>query len=84
MPRVLIVDDNVDSTAALALLLGADGHAVRVVHEGAAAVAEARAFRPEIVVLDEDGRPSSTPCNQSHVVYAAADAVSSIRGDWTV
>ena len=50
--RVLVVDDNVDSAESLALWLRLVGHEVRLVHEGLAALEEARVFRPEIVVLD--------------------------------
>jgi CheY-like chemotaxis protein len=49
---VLVVDDNVDSAESLALWLRLVGHEVRLVHEGLAALEEARVFRPEIVVLD--------------------------------
>ncbi|HXU07838.1 MAG TPA: PAS domain S-box protein [Blastocatellia bacterium] len=50
--RVLVVDDNVDSAESLALWLRLVGHEVRLVHEGLAALQEARVFMPEIVVLD--------------------------------
>lgn len=58
--RVLIVDDNADCADSARLLLGSAGHEVRTVHDGAAALAVAREFRPEVVLLDiglpdEDG-----------------------------
>ena len=50
--RVLVIDDNVDGAASLAMVLELFGHAVRTVHSGADAVAAARAFNPHIVFLD--------------------------------
>jgi CheY-like chemotaxis protein len=50
--RVLVVDDSVDSAEMVASLLEFAGHEVRVAHSGAAAIAQALAFRPHIVFLD--------------------------------
>jgi len=50
--RVLIVDDNVDSAESLGELLAFAGHEVRTAYDGAAGVAAAGAFRPEVVLLD--------------------------------
>ena len=51
--RVLIVDDNEDAAHSLALLLRlSGGHEVRVAHDGQAALAAAREFRPAAVLLD--------------------------------
>ena len=50
--RVLVVEDNVDGARSLGLLLRLDGHEVRAVHDGPAALVEAAAFRPEVVLLD--------------------------------
>ena len=50
--RILIVDDNQDAAESLRLLFRHVGHDVRVVSEGAPAVPEAVAFRPDLVVLD--------------------------------
>jgi signal transduction histidine kinase/ActR/RegA family two-component response regulator len=50
--RVLIVDDNVDATTALDLLLQASGHLVRVAHTGLTGLAAASDFRPDVVLLD--------------------------------
>ena len=47
--RVLVVDDNVDAAQTLGALLEMSGHAVRVVHDGAAALDEAPRFRPHAV-----------------------------------
>ena len=50
--RVLIVDDNRDSADTAGLLLTALGCQVRTAYAGQAAIREAEAFRPEIVLLD--------------------------------
>jgi CheY-like chemotaxis protein len=50
--RVLVADDNVDAAETTALLLNEIGCDVRSVHGGDAAVREAEAFRPELVLLD--------------------------------
>jgi signal transduction histidine kinase len=50
--RVLITDDNADAAESLGLLVRLMGHEVRTAHDGAAALAAARAFRPEVVFLD--------------------------------
>ena len=50
--RILIVDDNEDSAESLALLMRLTGHEVRTAYEGLSALAEARTFMPEVVLLD--------------------------------
>ena len=50
--RVLVVDDDVDVSLTLAALLEDLGCEVSVVHEGADALARARAFRPALVIMD--------------------------------
>jgi CheY-like chemotaxis protein len=50
--RVLVVDDNVDSAGSLATMLRLLGHEVRTAHDGVEAVESARAFRPELILLD--------------------------------
>jgi PAS domain S-box-containing protein len=50
--RVLVVDDNADAAASLALLLQFSGHEVHVAHEGEAALRLADAVRPDAVLLD--------------------------------
>jgi signal transduction histidine kinase/ActR/RegA family two-component response regulator len=50
--RVLVVDDNHDAAASLASLLGLWGHQVAVAHDGAHALETARAFTPDVVLLD--------------------------------
>ena len=50
--RILIVDDNVDGAELLDEVFRALGHATRLAHDGAAALAVARDFRPHIAFLD--------------------------------
>jgi len=50
--RILVVDDNVDATRIMRILLELDGHAVQVLNHGAGALAAVREFRPDIVLLD--------------------------------
>ena len=50
--RVLVVDDNVDSTESLAMLLRAAGHEVRTTHDGPVTLEAALAYRPDVVLLD--------------------------------
>ena len=50
--RILVVDDSLDSAETLGELLKIWGHDVRLAHDGPAAVAAARDYRPEIVLLD--------------------------------
>jgi len=50
--RILIVDDESTARAALDLLLRREGFEVRTVSDGAAALAECAAFRPDLILLD--------------------------------
>jgi len=50
--RILVVDDNRDSAASLALMLRIAGHETREAHDGVAAVSAAAEFRPQVVLLD--------------------------------
>lgn len=50
--RVLVVDDNVDSTATLSVLLRHMGHDVEVAHDGPQALHAARRKRPDFLLLD--------------------------------
>jgi signal transduction histidine kinase len=50
--RVLVVDDNRDAAASLALLLSHSGHHTRIAHDGLEALKVADGFRPEAIMLD--------------------------------
>jgi CheY-like chemotaxis protein len=50
--RVLLVDDNADLTTMMRELLELAGHAVYVENDGAQALASARSFAPDLVLLD--------------------------------
>ena len=50
--RVLVVEDNMDSAEAMAILLRELGHEVAVVNDGHEAVEIARVFRPRVILLD--------------------------------
>ena len=50
--RYLVVDDNEDAAEALGLLLEMSGHIVRIIHTGHLALAAAREFHPDVVLLD--------------------------------
>ncbi len=51
-PRILIVDDETASRAALELLLRREGYDVHDAPDGATALAECLVFRPDLVLLD--------------------------------
>jgi|ERR1700730_4472856 len=50
--RILVVDDNDDAAALLAVLLQLEGHEVQTAVGGGEAVDRAELFRPEIVLMD--------------------------------
>ena len=50
--RILIVDDNCDAATTLAALLSSEGHETQEAHDGPAAIEAAKAFRPEVILLD--------------------------------
>ena len=50
--RILVADDNHDAAEALSLQLQLAGHDVRTVHDGAEALAVAKTFEPDIILLD--------------------------------
>jgi PAS domain S-box-containing protein len=50
--RILVVDDNVDSASSLALLLQFMGNEVRTAYNGVDGVEMAKAFRPDVILLD--------------------------------
>jgi CheY-like chemotaxis protein len=50
--RILVVDDNGDAAALLAVLLQLEGHEVQTAADGGEAVDKAEVFRPEVVLMD--------------------------------
>lgn len=52
MARILLVEDNPDLADAIAYNLELDGYDVRTADNGDEAVAEARAIRPDLIILD--------------------------------
>ena len=50
--RVLVVDDNVDSAATMAMFLEISGHTVRTAYDGVEAVTAAGEFRPDVALMD--------------------------------
>jgi len=50
--RILVIDDNVDATRILRIMLELDGHSVRALNDGSAALDTIRAFDPQVVLLD--------------------------------
>jgi CheY-like chemotaxis protein len=50
--RVLVVDDCRDTARTMSMLLGLWGHVTREAYDGAGALAEVAAFRPDAVLLD--------------------------------
>jgi PAS domain S-box-containing protein len=50
--RVLVVDDNRDAAASMAMLLRLMNDEVRTAHDGVEAVQAAEAFRPQLVLMD--------------------------------
>src|SRR5258706_4064169 len=50
--RVLVVDDSRDSADSLTMILSANGHEVRAVYDGEAAIQAAGTFAPAIILMD--------------------------------
>jgi signal transduction histidine kinase len=50
--RILVVDDNADSAMSLSVLLEMEGHEVRAVRNGPAAIDELEQFDAQVVVMD--------------------------------
>jgi signal transduction histidine kinase len=51
-PKVLVVDDNIDSASLMTLLLKGDGFEVETVHDGHTAVSTALSEHPDVILLD--------------------------------
>jgi PAS domain S-box-containing protein len=71
--RVLIVDDNRDAADSLNLLLASMGQCVYVAYDGQSAISAAKAFKPEIVLLDI-GMPQMSGYEVARALRADASA----------
>jgi PAS domain S-box-containing protein len=71
--RVLIVDDNRDAADSLNLLLASMGQCVYVAYDGQSAISAAKAFKPEIVLLDI-GMPQMSGYDVARALRADASA----------
>lgn len=67
--RVLVVDDNGDTTETLKMLLEMSGHNVRTAADGHAALEAASEFKPELVLLDI-GLPGMNGCEVARCIRA--------------
>ncbi len=67
--RIAVVDDNRDSADSLSMALAAMGAEVRTAYDGVEAVALARQFRPDIVVMDI-GMPRMDGCEAARCIRA--------------
>jgi CheY-like chemotaxis protein len=52
MAKILVVDDEEDLRDILVRIVGGAGHEVLAAHDGASAIAAARASQPSLVILD--------------------------------
>jgi CheY-like chemotaxis protein len=50
--RILVVDDDIDTALSLSFLFRTWGHDIQMAHDGPTAIAAARDFQPEAIVLD--------------------------------
>lgn len=50
--RVLVVDDHPDASESMAALMQSAGHQPTIAHDGPTAIAIARRFRPDVILLD--------------------------------
>jgi CheY-like chemotaxis protein len=69
--RILLVDDDPFVVEASQILLGLEGHECRVATNGPQAIEEARAFDPDIVILDI-GLPGMTGYDVARALRASA------------
>lgn len=68
--RILVADDNEDTAKGLAALLRMQGHEVRVVHDGRAALEAFSEFAPDVAFLDV-GMPHYDGCEVAAQVRQA-------------
>jgi CheY-like chemotaxis protein len=70
--RILVVDDQPDSTDSLAMFLRLRGHEVHTAHDGPGALQEIARGRPEVVFLDL-GLPGMSGYDVARQIRAQAD-----------
>lgn len=59
--QVLVVEDDADNAASMAMILGLCGHDVQIALDGSAALEAARSARPDVVLIDL-GLPGMDGC----------------------
>jgi DNA-binding response OmpR family regulator len=72
--RILIVDDYIDTTDMLGMVLELAGHEVLAVHTGMAALAALVTFRPDLVLLDV-GLPDISGYDVARAIRASGSHV---------
>ncbi|NEX59453.1 ATP-binding response regulator [Noviherbaspirillum galbum] len=75
--RILIVDDNIDAADTLGALLEIHGHVIGKAYSGKAALDAARAFRPQIVILDI-GLPDMTGFDVARKLRSGSETTGSL------
>jgi signal transduction histidine kinase/DNA-binding response OmpR family regulator len=70
--RVLVVDDHPDAAESMASLMQSAGHQATIAHDGPTAIAVARRFRPDAVLLDI-GLPGMNGFEVARVLRAAPE-----------
>jgi CheY-like chemotaxis protein/two-component sensor histidine kinase len=50
--KILVIDDNIDTALGMARLLGLNGHELKTAHSGPEGIDAARAFHPDVILLD--------------------------------
>ena len=73
--RILVVEDNLDAAEGIAMLLSTCDFAVQIAHDGKTAISLARAFRPEVILLD-----IGLPGMDGYDVVAAFRQLPELRG----
>jgi PAS domain S-box-containing protein len=75
--RVLVVDDNADAAAMLAMVLESLGHRITVEHDALSALARARSERPDVCILDIGlpGMDGNELAQRMHAQPESANAV---------
>lgn len=80
--RVLVIDDDADASATLAMLLEMDGYLVRTASDGQQALDIARAFSPLCVLIDIQmpGLGGHETCRQLRQTYGDALILIAVTG----